>query len=180
MQRMGFSYDWSREVATCLPEYYRWNQWFFLKMCEQGEVYRAKRKVNWCRVRARCWPTSRWWTARAGARPRRWSSELEQWFLPSPTTPTSCCRAWTRWTAGRRRSAPCSGTGSAAARARGSTSPGRTAARRKITVFTTRLDTLYGVTFMLLAPEHPLVEGVATDAGAEGLRRAGGRPEARA
>jgi leucyl-tRNA synthetase len=48
MQRMGFSYDWATEVTTCLPDYYRWNQWFFLRMYEKGLVYRKKSKVNWC------------------------------------------------------------------------------------------------------------------------------------
>src|SRR5208283_2393313 len=46
--RYAFSYDWDREVCTCLPEYYRWNQWFFLKMLERGLAYRRKSKVNWC------------------------------------------------------------------------------------------------------------------------------------
>ena len=48
MRRMGFSYDWATEVTTCLPDYYRWNQWFFLKMYERGLAYRKKSKVNWC------------------------------------------------------------------------------------------------------------------------------------
>src|SRR5580658_1052605 len=48
MQRMGFSYDWATEVTTCLPDYYRWNQWFFLKMFEKGLAFRKKSKVNWC------------------------------------------------------------------------------------------------------------------------------------
>ena len=48
MQRIGFSYDWATEVTTCLPDYYRWNQWFFLRMYEKGLVYRKKSKVNWC------------------------------------------------------------------------------------------------------------------------------------
>ncbi len=48
MKRLGFAYDWSREVTTCLPEYYRWNQWFFLKLYESGLAYRKKSKVNWC------------------------------------------------------------------------------------------------------------------------------------
>ncbi len=47
-RRMGFSYDWSREVTTCDPEYYRWNQWFFLKMLERGLAYRKNALVNWC------------------------------------------------------------------------------------------------------------------------------------
>jgi leucyl-tRNA synthetase len=66
MRRMGLSYDWSTEVTTCLPDYYRWNQWFFLKMYEQGLAYRKKSKVNWCPdcqtvlaneqvVNGRCW-----------------------------------------------------------------------------------------------------------------------------
>src|SRR5271155_3593218 len=48
MKRLGFAYDWSREVTTCLPDYYRWNQWFFLKFYEKGLAYRKKSKVNWC------------------------------------------------------------------------------------------------------------------------------------
>jgi len=48
MKRLGFAYDWSREITTCLPEYYRWNQWFFLKLFEQGLAYRKNSKVNWC------------------------------------------------------------------------------------------------------------------------------------
>src|SRR5215472_15849640 len=48
MQRIGFAYDWSKELATCLPDYYRWNQWFFLKLYEKGLAYRKSAKVNWC------------------------------------------------------------------------------------------------------------------------------------
>src|SRR6202046_127955 len=48
VQRVGYGYDWSTEVTTCLPDYYRWNQWFFLKMFEKGLAYRKKSKVNWC------------------------------------------------------------------------------------------------------------------------------------
>src|ERR1035438_5458879 len=48
MQRMGFGLDWSREIATCDPEYYRWNQWFFLKMFERGLAYRKEALLNWC------------------------------------------------------------------------------------------------------------------------------------
>ena len=48
MLRLGLSYDWATEVTTCLPDYYRWNQWFFLRMYEKGLVYRKKSKVNWC------------------------------------------------------------------------------------------------------------------------------------
>ncbi|HEV2206886.1 MAG TPA: class I tRNA ligase family protein, partial [Candidatus Acidoferrales bacterium] len=48
LRRFGFSYDWRREISTCEPEYYRWNQWFFLRMLEKGIAYRKKSKVNWC------------------------------------------------------------------------------------------------------------------------------------
>ena len=48
LQRMGFSYDWSREVNSCLPEYYKWNQWIFLKMLEKGLAYKRTSLVNWC------------------------------------------------------------------------------------------------------------------------------------
>ncbi|RME69283.1 MAG: leucine--tRNA ligase, partial [Nitrospirae bacterium] len=48
LQRMGFSYDWQREIATCHPEYYRWNQWFFIKLYEKGLAYRKESFVNWC------------------------------------------------------------------------------------------------------------------------------------
>ncbi len=48
LKRLGVSYDWRREVTTCVPEYYRWNQWFFLKMYERGLAYRKKSRVNWC------------------------------------------------------------------------------------------------------------------------------------
>ncbi len=66
-RRFAFSYDWDREVSTCEPEYYRWNQWFFLKMLERGIAYRKRALVNWCpKCFAPCWPTSRWSTVAAG------------------------------------------------------------------------------------------------------------------
>ncbi len=83
MKRLGFAYDWSREVTTCLPEYYRWNQWFFLKLYESGLAYRKKSKVNWCPkcatvlaneqvVGGNCWRHEDTPVAQR---------ELEQWFL---------------------------------------------------------------------------------------------------
>ena len=48
IRRLGFGYDWSREISSCEPDYYRWNQWFFLRMLERGMVYRARRPLNWC------------------------------------------------------------------------------------------------------------------------------------
>jgi leucyl-tRNA synthetase len=83
MARLGFAYDWSKEVTTCLPDYYRWNQWFFLKFYEHGLAYRKKSKVNWCPacatvlaneqvVKGCCW---RHENTQVEQR------ELEQWFL---------------------------------------------------------------------------------------------------
>src|SRR5437868_6344774 len=83
MNRLGFSYDWSTEVTTCLPDYYRWNQWFFLKFFERGLAYRKKSKVNWCPecatvlaneqvVNGCCWRHEETLVEQR---------ELEQWFL---------------------------------------------------------------------------------------------------
>ena len=83
MKRLGFAYDWAREVTTCLPDYYRWNQWFFLKLYERGLAYRKKSKVNWCPkcctvlaneqvIDGRCWRHEDTVVEQR---------ELEQWFL---------------------------------------------------------------------------------------------------
>jgi leucyl-tRNA synthetase len=80
--RLGFGYDWKREISTCLPEYYRWNQWFFLRMLERGIAFRARRHLNWCAscgtvlaneqvVSSRCWRCDNPVVRR----------EFEQWFL---------------------------------------------------------------------------------------------------
>jgi len=164
MKRLGFTYDWSTEIATCLPEYYRWNQWFFLKMFEKGLVYRKNAKVNWCpecatvlaneQVLANgcCW---RHETTLVEQR------ELTQWFvritdysdellqgldqLPGwPDRVTVQQRHWIGRSEGTLVDFKLDGP------------PG--SAGDKITVFTTRVDTIYGATSLQLAPEHPLVE----------------------
>jgi len=118
LQRMGFAYDWSREVNTCLPEYYAWNQWIFLKMVERGLAYRRESWVNWCpscrTVLANeqaaggvCWrcssPSSR----------RRWNNGSSK----SPPMPTSFSPVTPSWASGLSTSWPCRKTGSAGARA---------------------------------------------------------------
>ncbi len=162
MKRLGFAYDWAREVATCFPEYYRWNQWFFLKLYERGSAYRKKSKVNWCPecatvlaneqvVRGCCW---RHEETRVEQR------ELEQWFLritdyaeellrdleQLPGWPEKVRVMQRNWI-GRSEGALVDFT------LEGPKGP----AGDKITVFTTRVDTIYGATSVQLAPEHPLV-----------------------
>jgi len=162
MRRLGFAYDWSREVTTCLPEYYRWNQWFFLKLYEQGLAYRKKSKVNWCPkcatvlaneqvVNGCCWRHEDTIVEQR---------ELEQWFLRItkyaeellrdldklggwPEKVLTMQRNWIGRSEGTLVEFKLEGPATTA----GST----------ITVFTTRVDTIYGATSVQLAPEHPLV-----------------------
>ena len=120
MKRLGFAYDWSREVTTCLPDYYRWNQWFFLKLYESGLAYRKKSKVNWCPqcctvlaneqvVGGMCW--------RHEDTPVE-QRELEQWFLRITKYADELLRDLEKLQGGRKKSASCSRTGLAAAKAR--------------------------------------------------------------
>jgi len=162
MKRLGFAYDWSREVTTCLPEYYRWNQWFFLKFYEKGLAYRKKSKVNWCPKCATvlaneqvaggfCW---RHEDTRVEQR------DLEQWFLRItdyseellsdveklgnwPEKVRTMQRNWIGRSEGTLVDFKLDGAPD---------SPDSI-----ITVFTTRVDTIYGATSVQLAPEHPLV-----------------------
>ena len=89
MKRLGFAYDWSREVTTCLPDYYKWNQWFFLKLYERGLAYRKKSKVNWCPKCATVLANEQvvnggyCWRHEDTLVEQR---ELEQWFGPVPKT----------------------------------------------------------------------------------------------
>ncbi|MBF0301796.1 MAG: leucine--tRNA ligase [Desulfamplus sp.] len=161
LKRMGFSYDWEREVTTCTPEYYRWEQWLFLKMLEKDMVYRKESYVNWCEhcqtVLANeqvesdmCW--------RCGEMVQQ--KKLWQWFfritnyaddllvhcdkLPGwPEKVTVMQKNWIGKSTGSELSFQIEGKD------------------EYIKVFTTRPDTLFGATFMCLAPEHPLVESLS-------------------
>jgi leucyl-tRNA synthetase len=157
--RMGFSYDWGREVSTCLPEYYKWNQWIFLKMLERGLAYKKASFVNWCPscqttlaneevVQGGCWR----------CHTEVVEKELEQWYLKITAyserllNDLNTLKNW----------------------------PGRVVTMQKnwlgksfgveiyfklengeaLCVFTTRPDTIFGATYVVLAPEHPLVKGL--------------------
>ncbi len=156
--RLGVSYDWEREVTTCLPDYYRWTQWLFLLMYKRGLAYKKKAAVNWCpgceTVLANeqvegglCWRCDSEVEAK----------ELDQWFLRITAyaerllNDLSLLEGWPErvkimqqnWI-GRSEGAEIV--------FKLQDFPGE-----EIRVFTTRPDTLYGVTYMVLAPEHPLV-----------------------
>ena len=160
LKRMGLSYDWDREIATCLPEYYRWNQWIFLKMFERGLAYKKRSYVNWCpscqtvlaneQVEAGlCWRCSAVVVHK----------ELEQWFFKItayaeelladcdrltgwPERVLTMQRNWIGKSVGVEVDFIVADTG------------------EKLTIFTTRQDTLFGVTFMSIAPEHPMIEAL--------------------
>jgi leucyl-tRNA synthetase len=162
LQRMGFSYDWNREVTCCDPSYYRWNQWFFLKMLERGLAYRKKAPVNWCE---KCQSVLSNEQAEGGVCWRHGDTpvvqkELEQWFLRItayveellgdlealsgwPERVRVMQRNWIGKSVGAEVDFPLVSGGS-------------------LRIFTTRPDTLYGATFMVLAPEHPLALGLST------------------
>src|SRR5271165_1636497 len=163
MKRLGFAYDWSTEVTTCLPEYYRWNQWFFLKFLERGLAYRKRSRVNWCPQCAtvlaneQVLPNGCCWRHETTLVEQR---ELEQWFLRItdyanellqgldnlPEWPEKVRIMQRNWIG----------------RSEGTLvdfkldDPAGPAAN-KITVFTTRVDTIFGATSLQLAPEHPVV-----------------------
>ena len=165
MQRLGFAFDWSREIATCEPEYYHWNQWFFLKMFERGLAYRREALLNWCPecatvlaneqvVNGCCW--------RHENTPVE-QRAMQQWFLKTtayaaelldgmkqleggwPDRVLAMQRNWI----GRSEGAEVDFT--------------LAGAQEKIRVFTTRIDTIYGATCLILAPEHPLLDKLITD-----------------
>jgi leucyl-tRNA synthetase len=157
-ERLCLGFDWAREITTCLPEYYRWNQWFFLRMYEKGLAYRKKSKVNWCPecatvlaneqvVNGCCW-------RHEGTQVEQ--RDLEQWFLRItkyaqelldgldelggwPEKVRTMQRNWIGRSEGTE------------------VDFGLEGGAEKMRVFTTRVDTIFGATSVQLAPEHPLI-----------------------
>ncbi len=177
--RLGMGFDWATEVTTCMPEYYRWNQWFFLRMYEKGLAYRKKSKVNWCPecatvlaneqvVDGCCW---RHEDTKVEQR------DLVQWFLRItayaqellddlgkldgwPEKVRTMQRNWIGRSEGtevdfflEEQGAKKQGTGN-----REQGTEGKVLEKTRIRVFTTRVDTIFGATSVQLAPEHPLVK----------------------
>jgi leucyl-tRNA synthetase len=162
-RQLGISYDWERELVTCLPEYYRWDQWFFLQLLKKGLAYKKKAPVNWCPrceivladeeiADGKCWRCD-------GPADRK---DLEQWFYRItayadrlledlnlldewPERVRTMQREWLGRSEGVEFNLPLAeGEG-------------------EIAVFTTRIDTVFGITYVVLAPEHPLVEKLIED-----------------
>ncbi|MCD6299964.1 MAG: leucine--tRNA ligase [Dehalococcoidales bacterium] len=159
LKSIGAIYDWNREVITCLPEYYKWTQWFFLKLYESGLAYRGKAPVNWCprcqTVLANEQVVGGGFCERCGAAVAQ--RDLEQWFfaitkyadelkehdgIDWPERIKVMQRNWVGKSTGTEISFALDHPG---------------VKEKEIRVFTTRPDTTFGVTFMVLAPEHPLV-----------------------
>ncbi len=168
LQRMGFSYDWDRELATCDPDYYRWEQVFFLKMLEKDLVYKKKSQVNWCETcqtvlaneqveNGCCW--------RCGNETE--GKDLEQWFFRitayAEELLAGCDELKGGWPE-RVITMQKNWIGKSVGAEIDFQVEGRDL---KITVFTTRQDTLYGATFMSLAPDHPLAAELARGTGQE-------------
>ncbi len=163
LNRMGLSYDWDREVATCSPEYYKWNQWLFLKFYEKGLAYKKASFVNWCPscatvlaneqvIDTKCWRCDSTVIQK----------ELEQWFFKIthyaeellqgcdelkgwPERVVAMQKNWIGKSEGVEVDFPIGGTD------------------EKIRIYTTRPDTIFGATYMCLAPGHPLTEKLVQD-----------------
>jgi leucyl-tRNA synthetase len=173
LKRLGFSYDWRREIATCVPEYYRWNQWFFLKMYERGLAYRKNSRVNWCPqcetvlaneqvVNGCCW--------RHEDTPVV-ERELEQWFWKTTAYAEQLLedmKELVRWpdrVLAMQQNWIGKSTGT-------EVDFGVIELGEPLPVFTTRVDTIFGCTAVFLAPEHPLVDKlVARASSPEKLRQ---------
>ncbi|MFH1696600.1 MAG: leucine--tRNA ligase [Candidatus Diapherotrites archaeon] len=164
---MGFSYDWERSFATCEPEYYKWNQWIFLKLLEKGLAYRKGATVNWCEQCGTVLANEqvedgKCWRCKSEVQEKN----LEQWFLKItayteellrdieklehwPQRVKTMQKNWIGKSNGVDVFFEVKGLG------------------KKVSTFTTRPDTLFGMTFAAIAPEHPLVQELVQGTGKE-------------
>ena len=160
LRLLGAGYDWSREIATCEPEYYRWNQWLFLRLYEEGLAYKREAPVNWCPhdqtvlaneqvIDGRCWRCHHLVERR----------NLSQWFLRITAYADRLLEGLDKLTGWpeRTRTMQRNWIG----RSEGATFAFHVEGLdAEIDVFTTRLDTLYGATFLAIAAEHPVVKSL--------------------
>jgi leucyl-tRNA synthetase len=158
LKKMGFSYDWEREVSTCRSDYYKWNQWIFLKMFERGLAYKKASSVNWC---PGCQTTlaneevvdGGCWRCHTQVEPK----DLEQWYLKITEYKERLLddlgqlKLWPQRVLAMQNNWIGKSSGvDIYFRLK--------ASDRIIPVFTTRVDTIFGATYIVLAPEHPLVK----------------------
>ena len=208
LRRFGFSFDWRREISTCEPEYYRWNQWFFLRMLERGLAYKKKSRVNWCPkcctvlaneqvVNGYCWRHEDTLVE---------TREIEQWFLKTteyaeellddlklleggwPERVITMQRNWIGKSTGAKVRFAVADFGNSETRSVGRGSSGYGEGKtphaeaacgapndgkaETIEVFTTRIDTIYGASALILAPRHPLVAKLLSGSSEESAARA--------
>lgn len=161
LRTMGAMFDWRREMVSSDPEYYRWTQWFFLKLYENGLAYRKKSPVDWCPncnttlAREQVWGDDRH-CERCGTPVVK--RNLEQWFFRTTNYAEDLLNYEGLDWPERVRVLQTNWIG----RSEGASVHFRTEHGDDLEVFTTRPDTLWGATFMVLAPEHPLVEKLTT------------------
>jgi leucyl-tRNA synthetase len=182
LRRFGFSFDWRREISTCEPEYYRWNQWFFLRMLERGLAYRKKSRVNWCPkcatvlaneqvVNGYCWRHEDTLVE---------TREIEQWFLKTTAYAQQLLDdlkllegGWPERVITMQRNWIGKSTG---AKVRFAVADGKSGIKggtaETIEVFTTRIDTIYGASALILPPRHPLVAKLLAGSSEESTARA--------
>ncbi len=162
LKKLGLSYDWRREVTTCDPEYYKWTQWIFLKLYEHGLAYKKKAKVNWCPncktvlaneqvIDGKCY--------RCGTPVVK--KEIEQWFFKITAYADRLLEDleeldWPEHVKEQQRNW--------IGKSKGAKITFKVAdLDEDLEIFTTRLDTIYGATFVVVAPEHPIVEKLIAD-----------------
>jgi leucyl-tRNA synthetase len=177
LNRLGLSYDWSRECATCSPEYYKWNQWFFIKMFERGLAYRKSSFVNWCNscvtvlaneqvIDGGCWRCDT----------QVVQKELDQWFFKITDYIEELlegCDTLTGWP-DHVRAMQKNWIG----KSDGLECDFQLDTGDTMRIFTTRADTLFGVTYMALAPTHPLADKLVEDKAAlQGIKELYGDAE---
>ncbi|MFW6284642.1 MAG: leucine--tRNA ligase, partial [Desulfosalsimonas sp.] len=165
LKRLGLSYDWERELATCDPKYYKWEQWLFIRMYEKGMVYRKESLVNWCETCSTVLANEQvengecWRCGRPVKQKKLWgwffkitdyADDLLEYCEKLPGWPEKVLTMQKNWigkSTGAEIRFPVRGTD------------------EDINVFTTRPDTIYGATCMVLAPEHPLVRTLSRGTG---------------
>ena len=170
LQRLGFSYDWRRDIASCTPEYYRWNQWFFIQMWKHGLLYRKNATVNWC---VKCNTSLANEQAEGGFCWRHEDTpvelrELEQWFIRVTNYADELLDSlddlesgWPERVLAMQRNW--------IGRSKGAEVDFRVAYEhaptngKRVRIFTTRIDTIFGASCVIVAPEHELVEELIAD-----------------